>query len=178
MFINSLKINQKQLNNQHDIAEGLNDFFCNVGESLAKQHAEVNDRDFLKYLNTPVDQSMYMYRTSANEISNHIKLLDNKKSAGHDGITAKFLKLSLPIVINPLAEVLNASILTGIYPDTLKVAKCIPLYKKGKTDDPSNYRPISILCTINKIFEKLLYKRLYEYFSKSIILYQVLVLSQ
>ena len=170
--INSLTINQKQLNNQQDIAEGLNDFFCNIGESLAKQHAKVNDRDFLKYLDTPVDQSMYMYRISENEISNQIKHLDSKKSAGHDGITAKFLKLSLPFVVNPLTEIFNTSINTGIYPDTLKIAKCIPLFKKGKTDDPSNYRPISILCSINKIFEKLLYKRLYKYFSKFKILYE------
>ena len=170
--INSLTINNKKLDNNFDIAEGLNNFFCSIGEDLAKQHESANNSEFMKYLNTPVNQSMYMYSISTKEISNQIKFLDSKKSAGHDGITAKFLKLSHSCVIAPLADIFNASIKTGIYPDELKIAKCIPLYKKGKKDDPSNYRPISILCSINKIFEKLLYQRLYKYFSKFKILYE------
>ena len=113
-----------------------------------------------------------MYNISSKEISNQIKHLDRKKSAGHDGITAKFLNLSLPYALAPLADIFNTSIKTGIYPDDLKIAKCILLYKKGNKDDPPNYRPISILCLINKIFEKLSYQRLYKYFTKFKILYE------
>merc|ERR1712074_177139 len=61
---------------------------------------------------------------------------------------------------------------TGIYPDELKIAKCIPIYKKGKKDDPSNYRPISVLSSINKIYEKLIHQRLYKHLIKYNVLYE------
>ena len=54
----------------------------------------------------------------------------------------------------------------------MKIAKCIPIYKKGKKDDPSNYRPISILSSINKLFEKLLYERISNHLSETNILYE------
>ena len=102
---------------------------------------------------------MYVHKILNKEIINHINQLDSKKSAGHDGFTAKFLKVSSPIIVDSLTEIFNNSISTGKYPDEMKIAKCIPIYKKGKRNDPSNYRPISILSTINKIFEKILYTR-------------------
>ena len=52
---------------------------------------------------------------------------------------------------------------TGIFPDKLKIAKVIALYKKGATDDPSNYRPISLLSVFSKIFEKIMHKRLCDF---------------
>ena len=114
---------------------------------------------------------MYVHKILNKEITNHINQLDSKKSAGHDGFTAKFLKVSSPIIVDSLTEIFNNSISTGNYPDEMKIAKCIPIYKKGKRNDPSNYRPISILSTINKIFEKILYTRLYKYLTKFDILY-------
>ena len=108
--INSLTINNRKLNNHFDIAEGLNIFFCSVGEDLAKQHDNVNRDEFQKYLNRPANQSMYVYNITSKEISNQIKHLDSKKSAGHDGITAKFLNLSLPYALAPLADIFNTSI--------------------------------------------------------------------
>ena len=64
------------------------------------------------------------------------------------------------------------SIKTGKYPDHLKIAKVIPIFKKGSNNDPNNYRPISILSNVNKIFEKLLHSRLYKYLNKFDILYK------
>ena len=55
----------------------------------------------------------------------------------------------------------------GVFPDELKIGKIIPLYKSGNKSVMSNYRPISILPTISKIFEKLLHKRIYEFFEKN-----------
>ena len=169
--INSLTVDQKQLTNQAEISEGLNKFFCNVGENLASQFNTTDENEFKKYLSQPANQSIYIHKILNKELTNQISQLDSKKSAGHDGFTAKFLKLSSSIIVNPLTEIFNLSISTGIYPDGLKIAKCIPIFKKGKRNDPSNYRPISILSTINKLFEKLLYVRLYKYLTKFKILY-------
>ena len=116
------------------------------------------------------DQSMYLYET--NETSRKISSFENKKSTGYDGITTKFLKISSNFISKYISEIINLSIKTGQYPNKLKIAKVIPIYKKGDTNNPSNYRPISILSIINKVFEKVLHKRLSKYLDKFNILYE------
>ena len=130
--INSIVIDQKQLTNQLDISEGLNQFFCNVGENLASLFNNTDENEFKKYLSQPANQSIYIHKILNKEITKQINQLDSKKSAGPDGFTAKFLKLSSPIIVNPLTEIFNLSTSTGIYPDELKIAKCIPIFKKFK----------------------------------------------
>ena len=74
------------------------------------------------------------------------------------------------ILGEPLAIIFNTSIESGIFPTKLKIAKVIPIFKAGDATAPSNYRPISLLSIFNKIFEKLIYKRLNSYLiSKEII---------
>ena len=65
-----------------------------------------------------------------------------------------------------MSNIANCIIKTSIYPDSLKLGKIIPIFKKGNSEDPSNYRPICLLSAINKIVEKVLYKRLYGFFEK------------
>ena len=70
-------------------------------------------------------------------------------------------------IISPvLAYLINRSVFTGMFPRSFKVAKVVPLYKKGEKDNPSNYRPMSILPTFSKIFEKAIYKQVYRFLSK------------
>ena len=64
----------------------------------------------------------------------------------------------------PLSVIINQSLHSGIFPDRLKIAKVLPLFKKGEKDIFDNYRPISILPAISKIFEKIIYKQVFEYF--------------
>ncbi|CAL4106886.1 unnamed protein product, partial [Meganyctiphanes norvegica] len=68
--------------------------------------------------------------------------------------------------------IFNQAINTGQYPDALKIAKVIPLFKKGDPHQINNYRPISLLSIINKNFEKLLYRRLYKFLIKHNVLYK------
>ena len=86
--------------------------------------------------------------------------------------STKFIKLSSSILAPTLVKLFNLSIRTGVYPDLLKVAKVIPIFKKGDSSSVNNYRPISILSPINKIFEKIIYSRLIKYIDKSNILYK------
>ena len=66
-------------------------------------------------------------------------------------------------IVSPLVILINESFSTGIFPDKLKIAKVVALHKKDSTDNPSNYRPISLLSVFSKIFEKLMHQRLYNF---------------
>ena len=92
--------------------------------------------------------------------------LNVNKSCREDDIPVSILKLSSSVICDFLAYIFNSCVTLGVYPSVLKVAKVIPLYKKGGKDECSNYRPISLLMHINKIFEKLIHKRLYRFLQK------------
>ena len=95
-----------------------------------------------------------------------ITKLDPKKSMGHDEIPPKIIKWA-PSLFAPILEVLyNKCIDTGYYPSNFKVAKVTPIHKKGDQNDVNNYRPISVLTQFNQIFERLLSKRLLDFFDK------------
>ena len=80
------------------------------------------------------------------------------------------LKSVKEIIANSLSDVLNTSILTKIFPDDFNIAKGAPIPKGGEVEDVGNHRPISILASVAGIYEKLLYKQLYDFLSKNEIL--------
>ena len=94
-----------------------------------------------------------------------IKNLASNNSSGHDGISARFIKRILETITPPLTHIINQSLCTGIFPDRLKIAKVIPLFKKGDEHIIDNYRPISLLPVISKVFEKIVFDQLYQYFT-------------
>ena len=79
----------------------------------------------------------------------------------------------MTIVCIALSWLINISFSTGIHPDKLKIAKVIPIYKTGSELLTSNYRPISLLSNINKIFEKLVFSRVYRFLDKYDCLYDL-----
>ena len=82
------------------------------------------------------------------------------------------LKALSPAIAPVLTMIINQSLCTGIFPNRLKIAKVLPLFKKGDIYYFDNYRPISLLPTVSKIFEKVVYKQLYDYFSKNSLIYK------
>ena len=82
------------------------------------------------------------------------------------------MKLSSAVISDFLAYMFNNFVSLGVYPSLLKTAKVIPLYKKESKEECSNYRPISLLMHINKVFEKLIHRRLYRFLQKHNILNQ------
>ncbi len=89
-----------------------------------------------------------------------------------DGISTKLVKQIKLIIIEPLTAIINQMLNTGIFPDLLKIAKISPIYKKDDETEFSNYRPISLLPTISKIFEKVISTQTYEYFTKQKLFYK------
>ena len=93
------------------------------------------------------------------------------KAVGPYSIPIKLLKMISKQISVPLCIIVNDSFVSGIFPDKLKLAKVIILYKKDSKDNPTNYRPISLLSVFSKIIEKLLYKRLYNFLDSCAILH-------
>ena len=77
-----------------------------------------------------------------------------KKSAGHDLISTNLLKEIYPLIAEPLSLIINQALSTGIFPSKLKIAKVIPLHKKTEKYLLDSYRPISLLPSISKVFER------------------------
>ena len=101
---------------------------------------------------------------SPDEVNKYLSQLSSSKACGFENVPNNLYKL-ITLIISPfLADIFNKSYDLGIFPSILKYAKVIPLYKTGPKHLVNNYRPISLLSPIAKVFEKLLYVRLEKFF--------------
>ena len=87
----------------------------------------------------------------------------SKQACGYDNIDPYVVQQVIPQIATQLAHICNRSFTTGIVPNKLKIAKVVPIYKNENPELFANYRPISILLSISKILERLMYKRLYNF---------------
>ena len=94
------------------------------------------------------------------QIENEIKELNSRKAPGEDGIPANILKETVDILKSPLTQLFNVTVENQHFPNDLKYANVTPLHKKEEKIDKKNYRPISILPSISKIFERLIFKQM------------------
>lgn len=152
------------------VADRFNKFFSSIGPQLASSIS--SNRDIKKFgtLN-PLQNSIYLSPATVQEVVLRIKELDPSKSCGLDGIHATFLKTHHVMFSMLLRDVFNECILTGRYPDCLKTARVVPVYKTGSRSDTNNYRPISVLSVLSKILEQLLVKRMTCFFNQHDVLY-------
>ena len=104
---------------------------------------------------------------SVETVINTVTNLSNKNSCGADGISSRFLKDSLPVLAFYLTVIINTSIVTGVVPEKWKYAIVCPLFKQGDNEDPSSYRPISLLSVLSKVLEKIVADQLYEFLSSN-----------
>ena len=102
-----------------------------------------------------------------------MKSLDSSKSTGIDGISPNMLNLASNVLLPSLLQMINISLHTGVFPDVLKEARVFPIHKGGPSEDPSNYRPISILPTASKVIEKHVTKHLFADLNKYKLLHEV-----
>ena len=105
------------------------------------------------------------HEIAPNEVQLLLQNMNTNKASGIDGISAKILKIAAPCISSSLTPIFNQSILTGVFPDDWKTSKVIPIYKSEAKDEMRNYRPISIISTVARIFEKLIYNQIYDYFN-------------
>ena len=161
--------NNRKIDDPSDMAEVFNDFFVNIGPNLANNIPNTNT-DFHKFLNDPNPQSLFFNPIIEEETKNIIINLNTKKGAGHDGLTNFLLKNIVDVIISPLTFIFNLSLTTGAVPLNMKIARVVPIFKKGQKESLNNYRPISLLTSISKILEKLVYTRTQNFLFNSKIL--------
>lgn len=163
--VETVVINGQPVNDKTIIANKFNEYFTNIGPALANKIPD-SAVSPVSYLKGDYKNSFVMYETTASELISVVKKFKPKTSAGYDGIPVNIMKLSIDFIAPHLTKIINKSFETGTVPDQLKVAKVCPIYKSGEKSDISNYRPISILPSFSKIFEKLAYSRLLNYLDK------------
>jgi hypothetical protein len=117
-------------------------------------------------MNKPVVNSMFCDPVERDELVKLISNLNPNKSPGPDNIHPKIVRDVAMIIAEPLRYIINLSLTSGVVPDALKIAKVIPVFKKGDANIASNYRPISLLSVFDKILERTVYNRVYCYLSK------------
>ena len=115
--------------------------------------------------------SFFIEPICTDDVGLEIRHLNRKKAPDPDCIGGKLIQLCPDIFSNNLTKIYNRAIQTGVYPHAMKLAQVIALYKKGARYDPNNYRPISLLSIFDKIFEKILCKRLISFLERNKILY-------
>ena len=162
-------INDQLTSDRKTIAESFNKFFVNIGPNLNRE-IQTSGVDPLHYMNkTTSYNSLFLRDTDREEVKRIIKELKDGAS-GYDGISAKLIKNTYHIFINPLIHIINLSLSQGIFPQELKIAKVIPIYKSGETTLIKNYRPVSVLSVFSKIFERIIHVRLLDFLDQHNIL--------
>ena len=114
---------------------------------------------------------MFLPHIDENEISTIIKSIKNG-SPGWDNLPPILFKSCISSFIKPLTYIVNKSFKSGIFPDPLKLAKIVPIFKSGDKKIISNYRPISVLTFFSKIFEKAISKYLLAFLDSNNTLYK------
>ena len=176
----SLYENNRIVNDKVQVANMFNDFFVSSADSIGNPD-HLSDNDMISHI-----INMYDSHASILEIKKHVNplnlppfdfvhvtkedvykeltRLNTKKATGADTLPPRLLQISAPVLAQPVASLLNKSIDTATFPDGLKVAEVSPLHKKGDTMSKKSFRPVSILPSVSKIFERLYCDQMLEYY--------------
>lgn len=149
--------------------------FTTVGKNLANQilqRLSTSEEDLAANVNNnnSPTESMFMTPTDEFEVDSVIKQLKYDSAPGLDGIKPSLLKLISNTILEPLTYICNLSISTGVFPEYWKVALVSPIYKAGPRNSPDNYRPISLLCILSKVLEKIMNNRIVKYLESNSLL--------
>ena len=155
------------------IANNFNNCFVNRGPTLASKIYSNNS--FNKYLDPTkyITSSMFLYPVVEEEVlkvSN--SCLKPNKSAGSDNLKPGIIRLVIHLIVKPLTHIFNLSFTTGVFPNKLKIAKVIPIFKKDEPNLYENYRPISVLPCLSKIIERLMFNRIIGFIDKHNVLFE------
>ena len=169
----SFIINDTVIKNRRIIANEFNNYFVSIAtkmnESTAYGNVPISPLpDFTTFSSSRIVNSIFLENCTHIEIENIIQGFQNGKASD---ISIQVIKKCSTKISSHLSYYFNMFMKKGIFPDILKIGKVTPVYKKGNKQIFENYRPISTLPLIGKIFEKIIYSRLYSLLASKGILY-------
>ena len=160
----SFSINGNTTSDKQTIANEFNSFFTDIGQKLAANIVPPNNKTFYDFLRNPCNTQFQFQPILVDDTLKIIDELKPKSSKGHDHMSSTLLKKLKNELSEPLTYIINQSLEQHIFPNKLKIAKILPVYKKDNKNLLENYRPISILPAISKIFEKVIAKQINQHF--------------
>ena len=171
--IECIKIDNIRNHIPKQIANHFRKHYSMLGDRYAKKipNPQKNIEIYLSKIRQN-QSSLFLESTNHVEIEQLISKLPNKRSSGHDCINNILLKELKEIISAPLTDIFNSSLQSGVFPDLMKLGEVVPLHKSKSREDVGNYRPISLLLTISKLLEKIIYRCVYGFLTKSGQLYQ------
>ena len=172
-----LIINDETFTGSENVATKLNEYFTSIADILDKNQDKSTDPDLDRlqhFTNNKLPENTFFSipLITSDQVLSYINKLDSSKATGVDGLGPRIIKLAANILTPSITILINKSINAGKFPTQLKFAKVLPIFKGGTKSDPSNYRPISILPTISKIYEKHINHHLMGYLNKFKLLHE------
>ncbi len=158
-------IDNEKITERRVIADAFNKYYTSLAANLNDKASSENKNkphNYEQFMPKRNTKSMYLNDCTPLEIEGIIKDLKNGKASD---IPITVIKKSSHIISPHLAFHFNTLMQNGLFPQKLKLAKVTPIFKKGNEELIENYRPISILPIFGKIFEKIIYTRLYSFFT-------------
>lgn len=165
------KIDNKRIIERRIIANEFNKYFVSIASKLNDRVKiePLPKRTFRDFMSPNRPQSMVLHDCTQEEVSDIIHDLQNGKASD---IPISVIKKTSSVIVPTLTMHFNHLMKTGYFPDELKTGNITPIYKKDDKELMQNYRPVSTLPIFGKIFEKVIYSRLYSYFTSQGILYE------
>lgn len=164
--IKSIKLNNNNLTSEKQIANEFNDYYINIADKMANDITSNACRSG-KSITPKCKNTIFLKPVDAAEIKGYIYELKISKSPGIDKITARTLREVADYIAPPLTHIINLCFEQSNCPEHFKTAIVTPLHKGGDKQVIENYRPISLLSNLGKIFEKALKKRMIDFLSNN-----------
>ena len=156
----SFDVDGEQITDKKSIADGFCHFFTNVASKLKSVAFPLKNFVWSFHRSTNSSPVFDFEPVSEIEVLKYLRNLKRKCATGIDNIPSCFLKDVAFVIAKPLTYIVNISLKNGTLPNELKKARVNPIYKSGSRKSFDNYRPISVLPILSKIFEKCVYRQL------------------
>ena len=174
--VRALKVNKTVQHNTNLVLGGFKDYYSNLAGKLLKKLPKPPNKFtlntvFQHYKGIIQTDSFNLATVSENTILNILKNTNVSKAAGLDNLSGRFLKDGAEVLAEPITDLCNLSITSGKFPDSCKLVKLKPLYKKGSLTEASNYGPISLLPLISKVIKKIIHDQASTFLNSRNLLY-------
>lgn len=168
-----LNIDNKIITKNSEIATAFETFFSNIPVTTTRSLNSSPSAaiTLLRDMVPEYDRAFSFRHVNALDIIKTFKLINIKRTGDLWGISTNVIKSLIEVIAPDLAIIFNNCIDHGVFPDLMKHSKITPLFKSGSTSDPTNFRPISVLPTLSKIFEKLIFLQLLTHFNSNELLH-------